>query len=423
LTAGKTPLLPLDVPTVAFVAVCIAALLGVLLIVAWAQQRNVRALAWWGSAYLIGASSIALWAAPAPLIRLPPELPQALTFLACGMVWNGVRLFHGRPLLPVGAFAGAFAWLILCRLPMLPQDGNAHIVLGSMVVATYTFFIAFELRRERRKSLYSRIAAIGVPSVHAAMFLMPLGIQAFLSADYSGGWLAMFAVETMLYAVGTAFMVLLMVKENDIDLYRNAALTDALTGLLNRRAFMDNALGLCKRRGERNEPVTLLMLDLDHFKSINDRFGHAIGDEALRVFANVARASMRGTDIIGRLGGEEFAVIVPESLEFAARIAERLRAAFEQAGIAIGGHTVGATVSIGLATSREPVTDIGALFSRADAALYRAKHEGRNRLYAAKDEPPRASTRPSAAPGRRAEAEPLRLLPVKANARRGKSRG
>jgi hypothetical protein len=89
-----------------------------------------------GSAYFIGASSIALWGAPAPLYRLPTELPQAMTFLACAMVWNGVRLFHGRGLLPGAALAGAIVWLVLCQLPTLPQGSNARIVLGAVVVAT-----------------------------------------------------------------------------------------------------------------------------------------------------------------------------------------------------------------------------------------------------------------------------------------------
>ncbi len=177
---GRPHLSALDVPTLAFVAVCIAALLGILLLVAWVQQRNVRALAWWGSAYLIGASSIALLGAPAPLFQLPLELPEALTFLACGMVWNGVRLFHGRRLLPVAAFAGAIVWVILCQFPVFAPGGNERIMLGAVVVATYTFFIAYELRRERRKSLYSRTAAIAVPGVHAAMFLMPIGMQTLL---------------------------------------------------------------------------------------------------------------------------------------------------------------------------------------------------------------------------------------------------
>ena len=408
--AARPQLSLLDIPTLTFVAICVAALLGLLLIFAWLQQRNVRALAWWGSAYLIGSSSIALWGAPAPVYQLPTEVAQALTFMACGMIWNGVRLFHGRPLLPIAAFAGAIVWLVLCQLPLLPQGSHERIALGAVVVATYTFFIAFELRRERRKTLYSRTAALVVPCVHAAIFLVPLGMQAFLPMAYAEGWLAVFALETMLYAVGTAFIVLLMVKENDVDVYRNAASIDHLTGLLNRRAFLDSARSLCASRGERGQPVTMLMLDLDHFKSINDRFGHAIGDEVLRVFAAVARSSMRGSDVVGRLGGEEFAVIVPEPMEFAARIAERLRAAFEEAGVTIGAHAIGATVSIGAATSNEPVTDISTLIARADAALYRAKHDGRNRLYAAEDEPPSSQgARPLAAARSGPTAESARL--------------
>ena len=152
----------------------------------------------------------------------------------------------------------------------------------------------------------------------------------------------------------------------------------------------------------------MLMLDLDHFKSINDRFGHAIGDEVLRVFADVARSSMRGSDIIGRLGGEEFAVIVPEPMEFAARIAERLRAASRPPALPIGEHAIGATVSIGAATSYEPVTDIDALIARADAALYRAKHDGRNRLYAAEDQPPREPGAPAWSPPPAAAKRPSR---------------
>jgi len=424
LDAARPQLSLLDVPTLTFVAICIAALLGILLIVAWVQQRNVRALAWWGSAYLIGASSIALWGAPAPLYRLPPELPQALTFLACGMVWNGVRLFHGRRLLPTAAFAGAVAWLVLCQLPIFQQVSNERIALGVVVVATYTFFIASELRRERRKSLYSRTAAVLVPCVHAAIFLMPLGMQVFLPESYAAGWLAVFALETMLYAIGTAFIALLMVKDNDVNVYRSAASTDHLTGLLNRRAFLEGARSLCARQGERGQAVTMLMLDLDHFKSINDRFGHAIGDEVLRMFATVARSSVRGSDIVGRLGGEEFAVIVPEPMEFAARIAERLRAAFEEAGARVGEHAIGATVSIGAATSYKPDMAIDTLLVRADAALYRAKHDGRNRLHAAEDEPTSSyGARPLAAARSGQAAKPARLSQGKGPARRAKSVG
>jgi len=384
---------PLDIQTLAFIAVCLGVLLGLMLIFAWIQQRNVRALAWWGSAYLIGAASIAFWCAPTPFYQIPSEWSQTLTFLACGMIWNGVRLFHGRRLLPTAAFSGAIIWLGLCQLPAFAADSNHRITLGVVIVAVYTFCIAFELHRERRKSLYSRTAAILVPFLHAAIFLLPVGMQAFLPAVYAASWVTVFTLETMLYAVGAAFIVLLMVKDNDVDLYRSAASTDALTGLLNRRAFLEGALSLCARQANRGLAVTLLMLDLDHFKAINDRFGHATGDEVLRVFAGVARSNMRGGDLVGRLGGEEFAVIIPEPIEFAERIAERLRAAFEAAGVTIDGQVIGATCSIGAASSAEAVTDISALIARADAALYRAKRDGRNRVHVAGHEEPSTQER------------------------------
>jgi diguanylate cyclase (GGDEF)-like protein len=375
----------LDVPTLAFVAICIAAMMGLFLIFAWLQQRNVRALAWWGSAYLIGAASMALWAAPTPVYRLPSDIPAAMMFIACGMIWNGVRLFHGRRLLLLASFSGALVWLIASRLPIFPE-GPAHIALGALVIAAYTFAIAFELNRERRRSLYSKTSAVVVPCLHACIFLMPLAMRAFLPEVLGASWLEIFALETTIYAIGTAFIVLLMVKDHYVHVYRTAANTDALTGLLNRRAFLESARDLCVYQGKRDAPVTLMMFDLDHFKSVNDRFGHAVGDEILQVFAQSARKSMRANDIIGRIGGEEFAAIVPAKLDIAMRIAERIRKTFETMGATLGERDVAATVSIGLASACEPIMEVGPLLARADAALYRAKNDGRNRVVAVSEE-------------------------------------
>jgi len=174
-----------------------------------------------------------------------------------------------------------------------------------------------------------------------------------------------------------------MVKDYHVHIYRTAACTDHLTGLLSRGAFFDNALTLCTQQAKRGEPVAMLMFDLDHFKSINDCFGHAVGDDVLRLFGQVVRASTRANDVIGRFGGEEFIAIVPGGLESVTKIAERVRSGFEAAGAVVATHAVGATVSIGAAISCEPVTSIDGLIARADAALYRAKHDGRNRLHTA----------------------------------------
>ena len=395
--AAGIRLLSLDGPTLSFAAACLAALLGLFLISAWMQQRSIRALAWWGTAYLIGAASIVSWSALSPLIRLPAELSEALMFVACGMIWNGVRLFHGRRLWPAAMFAGAIVWLIGCQLPGVPEGSTARIAFGAILVSVYTFCIACELWRERRKSLFSRGAAIVVPSVHAAIFLLPLAMRALLPNVITTEWQTVLALESIIYAVGTAFIVLLMVKDHHVHIYRQAATTDHLTGLFNRRAFLEAANQMYARQGARGLPVTLLMFDLDKFKSINDRFGHGVGDSALRVFAQVASSSIRATDVIGRLGGEEFAAIFPEETEGAVQVAERLRLAFQAAGIMIDGHEIGATVSIGVATSYAAVPDLDALLLRADEALYAAKNGGRNRHHVAADEPGIEQARQAAA--------------------------
>jgi diguanylate cyclase (GGDEF)-like protein len=125
------------------------------------------------------------------------------------------------------------------------------------------------------------------------------------------------------------------------------------------------------------------MFDLDHFKGINDRFGHAVGDTALRAFAESIQTTMRDGDVIGRLGGEEFAAIVLGSANDAAIAGERVRAAFEAAGAVIAGHQIGATVSIGVADGLASACSIEHLLARADAALYAAKQAGRNRVICA----------------------------------------
>jgi diguanylate cyclase (GGDEF)-like protein len=381
------------------------------------QQRNVRALAWWGSAYLIGASAMALSTAPAPFIKLPAAVPGALTFLACGMVWNGVRLFQGRRVLPFATFIGAALWLGLAQIPGMMQNGNGEI-LGALIVPVYTFFIAMELWRERRRTRYSRAAAIVVPCLHAGVFLVPLAMRAFLPDGHSGAWLTIFTLETILYAVGTAFIVMLMVKDHHVHVYRTAASTDHLTGLLNRRAFMENAQTLRKRLARRGESVAVLMFDLDHFKSVNDRFGHSAGDEVLRLFARVTKASTRLDDIIGRFGGEEFIAIVPGDIEVAEKIAERVRTAFENAGAVIENQPIAATVSIGAASSYDAAMTVEALIAKADAALYRAKHEGRNRVVSTESESASERARLIAAARR---ARPLGLVAFARVSQRSKS--
>jgi len=372
----------LDITTFFVIATCITALLGLLLLSAWMQER-VRALAWWGAAYLLGGFSVAVWSIEGLISPpLPPGMANALLFVACGMIWSAARIFHGRSVLWGTMYAGAIAWLAACLFPEFVQSAAARIVLSSVIVSGYTFLTAAELWRERRKTLLRRWPAIFVPILHGAVFLLPIPLASLLPAErgimsLASGWIALFALETMLYVVGTAFIVLVLAKERSVCIYRDAASTDELTGLLNRRGFFAAAHQLVARQAAKREPVSVLMFDLDHFKSINDRFGHRVGDEALRLFASTAGSNMRAADVIGRFGGEEFVAMLPGNLADAATAAERMRMAFRAAAGTVADCRLDATVSIGAASGG---IDVASLIASADAALYRAKTNGRNRV-------------------------------------------
>jgi diguanylate cyclase (GGDEF)-like protein len=125
----------------------------------------------------------------------------------------------------------------------------------------------------------------------------------------------------------------------------------------------------------------VLLADLDHFKSINDRFGHAVGDRVLQIFAEVAGAKLGPCDLIGRLGGEEFAIVLYDAgREKGLAIGERIRLTFENAAAAVDGRPVGGTVSMGMVVSESGLNDLTALLAQADEALYCAKERGRNRI-------------------------------------------
>ena len=162
------------------------------------------------------------------------------------------------------------------------------------------------------------------------------------------------------------------------------AVVDALTGLNNRRYFESHLASLLTVAARRHSPLSLVVLDIDHFKSVNDTHGHDAGDLVLKSFAKRIRRIVRQADLPCRLGGEEFVVIMPDTtLAEAAQIAERLRAGVQAEHFAIGPNRapIPVTVSIGLADAGT-VSDPHALFKRADAALYRSKHSGRNRVTA-----------------------------------------
>jgi diguanylate cyclase (GGDEF)-like protein len=377
----------LDTATLFTVATCVTGLLGVFILVCWVQERGTRALAWWGAAYLMGGSAVSLWSVQDTASAVPLVGPNALVFIACGMIWNGARIFHGRNVLPGSLLAGATAWSLAMQFEGFAGSETARIVLSSLIIASYTFLTALELGRERRRQGGKNLFAPFVPLLHGIVFLLPIPLTLLTPPGGSSDrWFALFALETLLYVVGTAFIIVIMTKERMLLSHKAEAMTDPLTGLLNRRAFYELGQQLMSRQARNGSAVSVLAFDLDHFKWINDNYGHTVGDEALRLFATTARNNIRGTDVLARLGGEEFAVILAGGASDAAIVGERLRAAFQGAAVEICSHRIDATVSVGAAAGEATVL-IDQLLQRADIALYRAKSNGRNRIELAASEP------------------------------------
>ncbi len=170
------------------------------------------------------------------------------------------------------------------------------------------------------------------------------------------------------------------------------ARTDELTGLNNRRAFFE--LGeRAFRHDRRARSMAVVMFDIDHFKRVNDSYGHATGDRLLRAVADALQPQVRDQDILGRLGGEEFALLLTDAdLRQALAIAERLRLEIEAVGVTDGERSVRCTASFGVSACSDASHDLDALLSEADQALFRAKREGRNRVAGASATTPAAAT-------------------------------
>ncbi len=377
----------LDIGTLFVIAICVTSLLGLFLLFAWLQDR-IQALAWWGLAYLIGGLSGVIWRLGDAVWFLPSCIPNILLFVAVGMIWTAARIFHGRPILWGSMCLGAVVWLAFCVSPEFNESAASRLVVSSLIVASYTFLTAAELWRERRKAVRQQWPAIFVPILHGVVFLFPVAL-AGLSQDGSGmfnigtGWVAVYAIEVVLYVVGAAFVLLVLAKDRTVRHYKLAAATDPLTELLNRRGFFEACAEIMGNRRLSKQPVSVLAFDLDHFKKINDTHGHHTGDATLHLFAVVAKKTLRASDAVGRLGGEEFVALLPSNLAEASIAAERVRHAFEKASALPGAHAT-ATVSIGIACG-SPSAKIDDLIARADTALYKAKANGRNRVEAAEE--------------------------------------
>ena len=237
--AGDTTM-SLDTSTLYLVATLVAALLGVMLLV-FGRQENIAALKWWGAAYILGAASVTGWTLASSKLGSGLSL-NAIGFVACGMVWNAARVFHGRRTSWPGIVFGALVWM--ATLAIIKADAYAlRVTVGAGIVAVYAALTANELWSERRKSFKRRWPTIVIPVMHGFVLMLPILVGDLLRDDDGSFadsiWVSVFAIELVLYAVGTVFIIFMLVSERAVRAHKVAASMDPLTGIFNRRGFAE----------------------------------------------------------------------------------------------------------------------------------------------------------------------------------------
>ena len=398
----------LDIGTLAVVTVFVTALLGAMLVFAGLQNRAIRGPVWWGAAFILGSASLGLLATRGTLPDFVSiDIANALGLLGYGLTWAGARLFDGRKVRPFVIVLAPTLWLLACRIPFFAGHINLRIVVGSTMLAVLTAATAHAFWRGRDEALMSRWPTVIVLLTHAAMLLSRLPtiyFSPFLdnNALITGPMFVLFAFGALLFTVVLAFLLLNMTKERTELQHKIAALVDPLCGVANRRAFLGGSGRLFAQQAVDREPLAMLLFDLDRFKAVNDHFGHAAGDRVLQIFARVATTTLGAEVLFGRIGGEEFASLLPVGdLGEAIAIAERVRRNFAEAAARFAGGELLPTVSIGVALGLNCKTEVEDLLGVADEALYRAKANGRNRVEASApngENEPRTVTAPSIVP-------------------------
>jgi len=372
--------LPLALSLIGFVFLVAAGLL----LMTWAQRRELAPLGLWGLAFGLAAIGSALVAGRGHIADAwSIVIADVLIAAAYAAMWSGARLFGGRPLLPWAASVGIVLALVATLSPGIGTDASLRAMVMVGIGIAYTLATAAEIYRSRRDDLPSRWPAVLLLLVHAAALptRVPLVGAVFGMHRSASTLLAFVTFESMLLAVAGAYLFGGLVREQMASAFRRAAMADPLTGVANRRAFLEQGTRLIQRAETEQSDVCLLLFDIDHFKAINDAHGHAAGDAVLTMFCCLAKAQLRPSDLFARIGGEEFsALLVDVDAARAGRIAERVRFAFEGAVHSSGGEQFGATVSAGVAAAKARHADLPALLIIADRALYRAKQSGRNRI-------------------------------------------
>lgn len=379
-----------DSATVILFALLVKVLLGALFFAFLFRSRRSVWFAWWGATFLLGSLAAVIFLARGVEGEFwSVGVGTAVLLLCFACCWQGARTFEGRKPVWFPLLAAPLVWLAASLVPGFLESVAYRILLSSSLLAAIIAMSGIEFWRGAGEPLpsrgliatlffsYAAIFAVRIPLVGVAPF--PFG-----ALPPEPVWMAAFNMLMFFHTVVLAVLLVALTNERRESEQRTAADTDPLTGIWNRRAFMSRGARLLSRHERNGDELCLLFLDLDDFKTLNDRLGHSGGDQVLKGFVEAVQCNIRPGDFLFRIGGEEFCCLLPQTGTMQAQqVGERIRQQMEHAALQVAGATVRATVSLGIASTAICGYDLDVLLRMADEAVYVAKRGGRNRVVVA----------------------------------------
>ncbi|MDE2342226.1 MAG: GGDEF domain-containing protein [Betaproteobacteria bacterium] len=382
----------LDIHTIlvvlALLALMLSGLLGLASLHAGSMSPGIRLWAFSSLFTAIGFIPAYVYRVPVPGYGWGVLIGASLLLAALGLQYLGIRSFLGKP----SRTTFVAGWLVLGMalnfwLCVVQPNVTLRTFMDSLLYGAGSLACARALlipvTQPQRTAFWLTGASFtvlgGVLLLRAAIIVLaPEGQYGlFVSSPLNTG--SFFLASIVQLCVTFGFV--LMVNYRLIADVQKIASRDMLTNAFTRRRLEEEAQRLLAHCGRTGDMMAVMMIDVDHFKSVNDRYGHPVGDEVLRRLADIAQHSIRTDDYFARYGGEEFCILMLSTTEQEAQVlAERLRLAYAAALVNVAGHAVKSTISIGVADTMSAGLDWHKLVSAADRALYRAKQQGRNQV-------------------------------------------
>ncbi|WP_315315105.1 GGDEF domain-containing protein [Pantoea vagans] len=369
----------LDIYTLFVCELYVLGFLSIIMVFAWVGSHYDRVLGFTCLSLIFTLIAVFLSSLRSSGLHfLPVVVGNVLVMLAYGGLLNAFRRFCGKP---IGThwLRGALLWALLCCFPAFYYSLPKRVLVLCIACVAYTaalIQLIWQARDTLKATFWPAQLLLWIHLLfHLARLFLDSAIASTQPGAIGGSDFSVYVIlESILFVIGLTFTILAMVNERMQIALKHTSLHDPLTSVWNRRALFTEAEKVVARCRRQNRPFSAVLFDLDHFKSINDRYGHHQGDQILIHFCEIVRGLIPAEGRFARLGGEEFAAIIPAG----ARDAEAWCEAIRLAVCASQPNEIAYSVSIGFATVTQGQQDFESLLALADAALYHAKASGRN---------------------------------------------